>query len=490
MTDIQALAAPLRSATAQDWRRLVADALGGAALDSLRSATREGIAIEPLYPQAREARPLFARPADGAWAIVQRLDHPDPGEANAQARREVERGATGLALVPAGAPVSEGFGLPLAEGALGRVLESIRLDAMHLRIEPHEDGPATALQLATVIEGHGLDPAGLDLAFGLDPIGVAARAGGFAGEWAGIEADHVDMAEQLAERGFRRSIFQADGRVYAAAGADAVEELAAVLAGAAAYLRLAEEYEAPLELAFQLIGVTLTADADQLVSIAKLRAARLLWARLQEVCGAPRTRLRLHAETARPMMMRADPHTNLLRTTVAAFAAGVGGADSLTVLPFTIALGLPDALARRLARNTQLLLMEETHLDRVADPAAGAGAVEALTGELSRRAWAAFQAIEREGGIVESLKAGHLQARVAAQREALVAAYAQGDAAAADATGLVGVTHYIDQAPVPVKVAELPPRPAAAPRQAAVAFAPLVPLDLEGRVSRVPEAAP
>ncbi|HEX2256930.1 MAG TPA: methylmalonyl-CoA mutase family protein [Afifellaceae bacterium] len=482
MTEIEALAAPFRIPSAEDWRRLVEAALDGASLESLSSETREGLAVAPLYPQPRDARPLFARPSDGAWGIVQRLDHPDPAEANAQARRELERGATGLALVHEDAAAADGFGLPPGSESLRRLLDGLPLDRVILRVEPHPHGPTTALHLAKLIEARQLERPALQFAFGLDPIGVAAAQGGFAGDWPEIAADHVDIAEQLAEFGFNGPVFEADGRIYAAAGADAVHELAAILAAAAAYLRLVDAYGAPPELQFKLIGVTLAVDADQLVSIAKLRAARLLWARMQEVCGAPRTRLRLHAETARLMMMRADPHTNLLRTTIAAFAAGVGGADSLTVLPFNIALGLPDAFARRLARNTQLLLIEESHLHRIADPAAGSGAVEAMTEELGRRAWAAFREIEREGGIVESLKAGRLQARLAAQREALVARLG--------VTGLVGLTHYIDGKPMPVKVAQLPPRGRDGRRQPAVPFEPLAPLDLETRVSRVPESAP
>jgi methylmalonyl-CoA mutase len=482
MTDIQALAAPFPTPSAEDWQRLVGKALKGVSRDSLRSATREGVPVEPVYRQAREARPLFARPSEGAWQVVQRIDNPDPAEANAQARRELERGVTGLALVPEGAPGAEGFGMPSGRDALGRVLDGIDLGRIHVRVEPHPDGPGTALDLAQLLGEHGLDPARADVAFGLDPIGVAAREGGFPTGWSEAAEEHGAVAERLA--GFCGPIFDADGRVHAAAGADAVQELASVLATAAEYLRLLDGAGAPPDDAFPLVGMTLTVDADQLLSIAKLRAARLLWARMQEVCGAPPSRLRLHAETARLMMMRADPHSNLLRTTIAAFAAGVGGADSVAVLPFTIALGLPDAFARRLARNTQLLLMEESHVHRVADPAAGSGAVEALTSELGRRAWEAFRAIEREGGMVESLAAGRIQARTAAQRAARVEACKTGEA------GLVGVTHYVDEAPAPVKVAALPPRQAAPRRRPTVAFERLEPLDLESQVSRIPEDAP
>jgi methylmalonyl-CoA mutase len=124
------------------------------------------------------------------------------------------------------------------------------------------------------------------------------------------------------------------------------------------------------------------------------------------------------------MTTRRDPWVNMLRTTVAAFSAGIGGADAVTVLPFTAALGLPDAFARRIARNIQAILLDEANLSRVTDPAAGAGGFEALTDALCEKAWGLFQEIEREGGILESLKGDTLQARITAvraQREKAIA---------------------------------------------------------------------
>ena len=173
-----------------------------------------------------------------------------------------------------------------------------------------------------------------------------------------------------------------------------------------------------LDAARDALSFLLVADADEFLSVAKFRALRRLWARVEEACGLAPKPIRLHAETAWRMTTRRDPWVNLLRTTVAAFSAGIGGADAVTVLPFTTALGLPDAFARRLARNTQLILLEEANLWRVADPAAGAGGFEALTDALCEKAWALFQEIEREGGIVESLARGSLQARIAAVRAA------------------------------------------------------------------------
>jgi methylmalonyl-CoA mutase len=172
-----------------------------------------------------------------------------------------------------------------------------------------------------------------------------------------------------------------------------------------------------LDAARNALSFLLVADADEFLTVAKFRALRRLWARVEEACGLAPKPLRLHAETAWRMTARRDPWVNLLRGTIAAFSAGIGGADTLLVQPFTAALGLPDAFARRVARNTQHILLEESNLWRVADPAAGAGGFEALTHELCGTAWALFQEIEREGGVVASLTAGALQARIAAVRE-------------------------------------------------------------------------
>ena len=141
----------------------------------------------------------------------------------------------------------------------------------------------------------------------------------------------------------------------------------------------------------------LAADADQFLTIAKLRALRLLWAQIEVACGLTPKPALVHAETAWRMMTRRDPYVNLLRTTTAAFAAGLGGADLVSVLPFTQALGLPDAFARRLARNTQLVLIEEANLGRVTDAGAGAGGIETLTDEMAQAAWALFQVSESQG---------------------------------------------------------------------------------------------
>ncbi|WP_437344218.1 methylmalonyl-CoA mutase family protein [Mesorhizobium marinum] len=155
------------------------------------------------------------------------------------------------------------------------------------------------------------------------------------------------------------------------------------------------------------------------------------------------------------MMTTADPETNILRSAIACFAAAVGGTDSISVLPHTIAHGLPEGFARRVARNTQLVMASESHLDFVADPAAGAGSIEALTDALCERAWAEFQFIEREGGILECLAAGHLQRRIGAASDARLLRYREGGGQ------IVGATVYqlANERPVETLAAERRPLP-------------------------------
>jgi len=167
-----------------------------------------------------------------------------------------------------------------------------------------------------------------------------------------------------------------------------------------------------------MIYARLSADADQFLTMAKFRALRLLWARVEQSCELTSQPLFIAADTAWRMLTQRDPDVNMLRATIAAFSAGLGGANSINVLPHTLALGLPDAFARRVARNTQLVLLEESNLDKVSDPAAGSGGIETLTRQLCEAAWAQFQNIESAGGPFAALERNIIQTKVAAVRDA------------------------------------------------------------------------
>jgi methylmalonyl-CoA mutase len=210
-----------------------------------------------------------------------------------------------------------------------------------------------------------------------------------------------------------------------------------------------------------MIFFRLAADADQFLTIAKFRALRKLFARVEQACGLQPEPIFISAETAWRMMTQRDPWVNVLRTTMAAFAAGLGGADSVTVLPFTAALGLPDAFARRLARNTQLILLEEANLAKVLDPAAGSGALEALTQQLCTAAWSLFQDIEAGGGAYAALENGLIQRKVAATRAERESAVARG------LDPLTGTSEFPDihELPVTVLVPATAARPASAPQR-------------------------
>jgi len=226
----------------------------------------------------------------------------------------------------------------------------------------------------------------------------------------------------------------------------------------------------------------LAVDADQFLSIAKLRALRLLWARVEEACGLVPKPMFVSATTAWRMLTRRDPWVNLLRATVAVFSAGLGGADAVTVLPFTAALGLPDRFARRLARNTQLVLLEEANLAKVADPAAGTGAMGDLTGQLCRAAWALFQEIEAAGGAGAALEKGLIQQKVAAVRSAREAAVAT------RRDPLTGTSEFPHLSELPVAVLDVPALKAA-PAQGKVTFPPLPRIRLAEPYERLRDAS-
>ena len=451
MTNVP-LASEFAPASLEQWRKLVEGVLKGAAFDrQLVAKTYDGLRIEPLYPRSTDAQPVAGRAPGSPWQVLQRLDHPDPVIANQQGRQDLENGATGLVLVLAGSPGAHGFGLEPSEAALRRALDGIHLDA-GITLELDGCAPASALALRQVIAEHGTKPSATRIRFGLDPLGPIARSSAGRTSWDNVVASHASVIRDLTEQGFAGPFVVADGRVVHAAGGTEAQELGSVLASAVAYLRMLESAGFALDQARQLIFFRLAADADQFLTIAKFRALRKLFARVEAACGLVAQPIFVSAESAWRMMTRRDPWVNILRTTIATFAAGLGGADSVTVLPFTAALGLPDAFARRLARNTQLILLEESNLARVADPAAGSGGIEALTQHLCGAAWAFFQEIEAAGGAHTALTNGLVARKVAVIRHEREAAVARGR------EPITGTSEFPDIHELPVPV--LAPAPA------------------------------
>ena len=448
----------------EQWRSAVEKVLKGADFEKkLVGRTADGIRIEPLYPAAAGSaiRPL--RQQQGRWHVAARVDHPDPAEANRLALAELEGGADCLSLSFVGAAAARGFGFAAKTVAeLDAALSGVMFDLVRLRLDPAPGGRRNALLLADLVESRGLAGAAVEIDFGMDPVGALASSGSLSVSLPELGQNLAETVGALKARGFRGPFLAADGRPWHEAGATEAQELGAVLATAVTYLRLLEAQGMPLAEARDAISFTLVADTDEFLTVAKLRAARLLWDRVQQACGLEARPVFIHAETAWRSLTGRDPHVNLLRGTVATFSAGVGGADSIGVQPFTAALGLPDAFARRIARNTQLILLEEANLWRVADPAAGAGGFEALTQALCEQGWRKLQDLEAESGdgisgIVGALANGHVQQGLARERAS------RAKAIATRREPITGTSEFPNLAEAVVAVLAPPP----GPRQAA-----------------------
>ncbi|WP_069812278.1 methylmalonyl-CoA mutase subunit beta [Streptomyces sp. TP-A0874] len=423
------LAAEFPEASREQWQHLVEGVLrktgvtpapGTSAEEELATELQDGVRTRPLYtaddpapdagypgfpPFVRGGRPEGA--AVSGWDVRQFHEHTGARQAAEAVLTDLENGVTSLWL-PLG-----GAGLPVE--ALPEVLREVYLDLAPVVLDAGAEFAEAADALLGLYEDRGMPPSSALGNLGADPLGLAARTGrpdALTGQLA--------TAAELAARCHRdhpglRAI-TVDALPYHGAGASPAQELGCSLATGVAYLRVLTAAGMPLDAACGQLEFRYAATADQFLTIATLRAARRLWSRVTQACGAaPAARAQLqHAVTSPVMMTRRDPWVNMLRTTVATLAAGLGGADSVTVLPFDNALGMPDDFARRVARNTQSVLIEESHLARVIDPAGGSWYVEQLTDQLSRAAWSWFQEIERAGGQRSALETGLVADRLAA----------------------------------------------------------------------------
>ncbi len=349
------------------------------------------------------------RPTRAAdWDIRAHLDIGDAKTANEAALVDLTNGATSLWLEVE----------PAAD--FDTLLEGVLLDLAPVVLDVPADPLAAAQGFVTYAGDTDLAD-GTNL--GADPFGAALRGGFETGASApSSTTDLVQVAELARDAGTLAIVV--DATAVHDLGASDAQELGYSMAAGAAYLRILTDAGIPLDDAAGLIEFRYAATDEQFPTIAKLRAARRLWARVLELSEAGAHEQRQHVVTSRPMMSKYDPWVNMLRTTVAAFAAGVGGADSVTVLPFDTALGVPDAFGRRIARNTSSLLISESHVARVADPAGGSYAVEKLTDDLAAAGWAELGRIEESGGVAAALEDGSLRGRideVAARRDAEIA---------------------------------------------------------------------
>ena len=437
----------------ETWAEKVESETGQPPEDFLSGASLEEVAIpaylhrnaldEALHVAPDAARPPLSDAADApanAWTLCQPLAHPDPETANEHARTAVEHGAEALALRVA--PASNDPGLTLrAAGDLATVLDGVDLSETGLHLG---DGIAAAGLfglLQEVLSQRSVFLSALHGSIGVDPVAALAAGTSPDPDRAFAMADELVRASRDAPH--VRAV-PVDARVYHDAGASAVQELAATLGALTERLAHSTDRDVPLPALLESLQVTVPVSTNYFVEIAKLRALRLL---VPQVVGAftdasnaavdvGPADFHVFAETSRRTETVYDPYVNMLRATTEAMAAVLGGCDALSIHPYDAALRPPDAFGVRIARNTQLILEQESRFDQVSDPAAGSYYIETLTDRLAQKAWAQFQEIEAEGGLLDALRSGTLQKQIAETRRERRAAVDEREHV------LVGTTHY------------------------------------------------
>lgn len=432
------LAAQFPAASEQDWTELVAgvlrksgviaaDAPAAAAIDALTDHTVAGVDRLPLYTKSSApaadagfpgvfpfVRGGHARGAhDTGWDV--RAWHADPDAALTRTHvlTDLENGAHSLWLRIGPRAITV--------GDLDEILADVYLDSAAVSLAAGVDAGPAADALLSVASERGVEHKLLRGSLGFDPVGLQARTGVEQGWTDAVRWSRRCLADLP---GVRPIVI--DAQVYHEAGGDDAQELAYSLAAGVIALRELEAAGLGVSDALSLLEFQYAVTDEQFLSTAKLRAARLLWARVASACGVagPPAAQRQHAVTSWAMTTRRDPWVNMLRSTVACFAAGIGGADAVTVLPYDVALGFPDVTSRRVARNTQSILTAESNLGRVIDPSGGSWYVESLTRALARASWSLFQQVESAGGISAALASGQLAEALEASAQARRSAYA------------------------------------------------------------------
>ncbi|MBS1260779.1 MAG: Methylmalonyl-CoA mutase [Calditrichaeota bacterium] len=434
----------------EQWHDQVMRALGGTSFEAaMQTATREGITLRGLYTRAdldgldaldslpgdlpllRGARPLGNR--DG-WQISQALPYPTYDEFNEALVLALARGQTAVNLIldeatqagldPDQAEVGRvgknGTSISSVIG-LGKALDGVDLEATPLHVEAGSAALPFAALVVALMRRRGNDVAKWSGSAGMDPLAGLVTHGSLpiSLEWAYDEL--AILTRWALENAPELHTISVYGHPYRDAGADAASELAAAIATAVEALRRMEERGIRVELAAPRVLFGFTTGPDFFVEIAKLRAARRMWARVVQASGGTEKaarRMFIHTRTSTHRTSALDPHANILRAATEAFAAVIGGTNSLHVVPFDAPLSqAPGELARRIARNTQVILSEEAHANNVIDPAGGSYFIERLTDELAGIAWAKFQQIEARGGMLAALREGSLQEQIAQQAQ-------------------------------------------------------------------------
>ena len=392
------------------WEAAIVKSLKGKDYDStLIWKTLEGIDVRPYYrsestSESNETPGTFPytrgiKERDNDWEIREDFDSTDAKAGNKAVLAALMRGINA-------------FGIPANAQNLAQWLNEIKLQYVSCHLLAGKDAPETFSAFVAYAKAHYEETAGVRGSLDFDPLGHLASTG----EWLTSESEDLEQAVKLVEQRISLSplfrCIQVSGANYHNAGASIGQELGAALAHGNEYLARLTAAGVPIDEASASIQFELATGPHYFLEIAKLRAFRMLWAQVvkayqpEHSCS---TATHVHSVSSLWTYTLADPYVNMLRATTQAMAAALGGCNSLTVLPFDAASAQSDEFSQRIARNVQLILKDEAHLEKVIDPAAGSYYLEHLTDQLAQKAWSFFQSIESKGGYVKALETSFLQ---------------------------------------------------------------------------------
>ncbi len=460
-------------ASYEQWRAQVEDDLKGVAFEKLITRSYEGIDVQPLYtrdhvgqrddlglpglpPFVRSSSPFGA--ATTGWDLRQEHAHPDLAVTNRAILDDLSGGVTSLLLRLDSAAC---FGLDPDEAAATELagheglmvysvddfdaaLAGIQLDLVPVTLDAGAAFIPAAAMLIGLWRRRGIAPDQARGGFNADPLAVLARDGKLPYSATKGLSLLGDLVAWTSKNYPHVAAVGVDTTPYHNAGATSAQDIAFGLATAVEYLRAMTAAGLDIDSVARQIAFNIGLGTHHFLAICKLRAARRVWFRVVEAAGGSPAAMRINARTSRRVLSKRDPYVNLLRNTVGVFAAGLGGANSITSVPFDSLIGPPDDLSRRTARNTPLVLQEESHLNRVIDPAGGSWFLDRLTQELAEKAWEIFQQVERQGGMLHALTSGW----VAKEIEATFASRAKDIARRKE--GITGVSEFPDLAEEPV----------------------------------------
>lgn len=425
--------------TYEEWRRVTEKSLKGVSFDTLITNTYEGIPLQPMYQSAdiRQLIHIDSHPGQipylrgcnsvgekkNSWEISQEIAESTPQQFNKVVREDLSKGQTMVNIVLDEATQNGidadkanmnmlGYGLSLSIHEDFQVaLKEIELSNTPIFIDTGSLSLPVLSHFLAYVKERNIAFERLKGCIGMDPIGTMVEIGSIPYQLETCYNVMGDIVKWANENQTSLQTILVKGQPYHNGGASAVEELAFMLATAVEYIRALQKREIGINEGAVQFQFSFSVGSNVFMEIAKFRAARVLWSTIIDAFGGePATqKLTIHARTSSWNKTVYDPYVNMLRTTAEAFSAAVGGVDSLHVSPFDEALQSSTPFSRRIARNTQLILQEESHLAKIIDPAGGSWYIEKLTDEVAKKAWELFQQTEEIGGMLQALEKGFPQ---------------------------------------------------------------------------------